>query len=571
MSIPFTWKQFERFWYILSLMVILVGLPFSKLLLSIGQFMMAGGWIVERFDALKWLSGMQSRSKTRAFLMALPLALSLLLTGIAKGFRDFSRNRPALLFASIMLLHLIGLIWTTDFSYALKDLRTKIPLLLLPLFISTSGPFGKNAFYRLMFLFVLAVLVRSLFNTWLITTHHFVDIREVSHNISHIIFSLMLSLSIYTLIFLLFKKQLITVWQKGLLFLILVWLCVYIIRSQSFTGLSITLITLMIMVPVLIFKTRKRWLQITLGLGILLVTAGLFLALRSVVSDYYHVNPTDFSKLEKTTSRGNPYINNTYSRQTENGNYLWIYIQWDEMRTTWNRRSRIPFDSLNLRSGPIAYTVVRYLSSKGWRKDADAVEKLTQEEISAIEKGVANHIFLKEYGVRGRIYEFIWGYDNYRETGNPTGSTLMQRLEFWKASVGIINDNWLIGVGTGDMNLAFRAQYEKMKTKLSPAQRWRSHNQFLSIFIGFGIFGFIWFLLALLLPPLMVHRYGDYFFMVFLIIGLSSMLTGDTIESQTGVSFIALFYSLFLFGRKEKEAVFQNDLTPEPHAKSISR
>jgi ABC-type Na+ efflux pump permease subunit len=54
----------------------------------------------------------------------------------------------------------------------------------------------------------------------------------------------------------------------------------------------------------------------------------------------------------------------------------------------------------------------------------------------------------------------------------------------------------------------------------------------------------------------MLRRYDDYFFLVFLIIALLSMLAGDTIESQTGVSFVAIFYTLFLFARKEKDAVF---------------
>ncbi len=554
-----TWTDFVRYWYILSLMVIVATLPFSKLLLSIGQFMMAGGWIVERFDEQKWWRRMRDESTGRAILVGVPLALSLMLSGIGRGFRSFFNNRAALVFTSVMLLHLVGLLWTTDFNYAFKDLRTKFPLLLLPLFLSTSGAFGKKAFYRFLFLFVLAVLVRSVFNTWMISIHHFIDIRDVAHNVNHIIFSLMLSLSIYVLVFFLLKRDLFLWWHKAIMLLVLGWLFAYLIISQSFTGLSVTLITLLIMVPVLILKTRNRGLKVILAAGILVITGAGFLFIHSIVTDYYQVNPVDLTKLDKTTSRGNPYINSTFATETENGNFLWIYVQWDELRSSWNQRSRIPFDSLNLKSGPIAYTVLRYLTSKGWRKDADAVERLTPEEISAIEKGIANHIFLKEFGVRGRIYEFLWGFDTYRETGNPTGSTLMQRLEFWKASIGIIKDHWLTGVGTGDMNLAFSAQYEKMHTKLEPGQRWRSHNQFLSIFIGFGIVGFIWFLCAILYPPVMLHRLDDYFFLVFLIISLVSMLTGDTIESQTGVTFFALFYALFLFARKEKDAIVEHD------------
>ncbi|MEI6683338.1 MAG: O-antigen ligase family protein [Bacteroidota bacterium] len=559
---PITLKQIFRYWYILSMMVIVVGLPFSKLLLSIGQFMMAGGWIVERFDGKRWMAAVKGMSTGRIILLAPVVAVSLFGAAIGRGFRDFSRNRAALLFASVLLLHVAGLLWTTDFNYAFKDLRTKLPLLLLPLFLSTTEAFGKKAFYAMMGLFILAVLTRSVFNTWLILTRHFVDIRDVSHNVSHITYSLLICMCLYTLVFFLFKRNLFPLWQRALILLVLGWLAGYLVLSQSFTGISVALITFFILIPVLIFKTRKLWLKISLAFGILAIATVGFFALRSIVRDYYHVNPVDYTKLEKTTSRGNPYIHNIYAARTENGYSIWIYYQEDELREAWNKRSRIPYDSLNLKSGPISFTIIRYLTSKGWKKDADAVERLTPEEVSAIEKGIANCIFLKEFGIRGRIYEFLWGYDNYIETGNPTGSTIMQRLEFWKASVGIIKEHWLWGVGTGDMNIAFRLQYEKMHTKLAPDQRWRSHNQYLSIFIGFGIFGFIWFLVSLFWPPVMLHRYGDYFFMVFLIISLMSMLTDDTIESQTGVSFFAFFYALFLFGRKENDAIIQHDIKP---------
>lgn len=550
---PITWKQFERYWYIFALGVTLASLPFSKLGLSIGLMMMTGGWIVERFDARKLLSIMAGRTSREVIIRMIPISVWLLFEGIAGGFKQFLKHKPALLFSSVFLLHILGLFITSDFDYAVKDLRTKFPLFLIPLILSTSESFDRKSFYRFMVLFILAVLVRSVYNTWMIGTDSFVDIREVSRNVSHIIFSLLLSLGIFTLLYFSVKNKYWTPWMRLLCILVLLWFFVYIILSQSFTGFSIILITLLILIPVLIFKTRNRWLKGGLLLIILIVTLGVFGIIRSIVQDYYRVNPVDMTKLEKVTSRGNPYIHNIYASQTENGNHLWIYIQWDEIRSAWNRRSAIKFDSLNKKNEPVAYTVIRFLTSKGWRKDADAVEKLTGDEIDAIERGVANVVFMQNLSIRGRIYEFLYGFDQYRETGNPTGSTLMQRLEFWKASIGIISEHWITGVGTGDMNIAFADQYEKMQSKLSPDQRWRSHNQFLSIFVGFGIFGLIWFLTAIFYPPFMLRRQDDFFVAVFLIIAVLSMITEDTIESQTGVTFIALFYSLFLFARKEKD------------------
>ncbi|MDD4602452.1 MAG: O-antigen ligase family protein [Bacteroidales bacterium] len=550
-----TEKQILRYWYIFSLCVIIVSLPFSKIGLSIGQFLMAAGWIVDRFETKRWREKHLKYSGFCKLTGGAYTALVLLFKGIWKGILQFFRHKPALIFSSIFLIHLAGLLITTDFDYALKDLRTKIPLFLLPLFLSTSGGFNRRDFHRIMMLFIAAILVRTLYNTGLIQTHHFIDIRDISRNVSHIILGLLISLSIFSLGYFSLQKHLFPGWLRTLFIIVLIWFLSYLIISQSFTGLAITLLILMILVPVMIFKTRNRWLKTGILISFLVVLCSLGLYFSNLVKEYYIIHPVDYSKLEPYSSRGNKYIHNINSLQTENGNYLWIYIQWDELRMEWNKRSNIPFDSLDKKKQPVAYTLVRFLTSKGWRKDADAVSKLSPLEIDAIEKGVTNEVFLKEFSIRGRVYEILWGYDNYVKTGNPTGSSLMQRLEFWKASLGIIKEHWLTGVGTGDMNIAFQQQYEKIQTKLAPDQRWRSHNQFLSIFIGFGIFGFLWFLFAFIYPILSLHWQDDFFVVVFMMIALFSMITEDTIESQTGVTFFAFFYSFFLFSRNKKESI----------------
>ncbi len=552
---PFTWRQFERYWYLFSIGVILASMPFSKLGLSIGQLMILGGWIVERMaireGTLRWLALPTGR---RAALF-LPLFLWYVARAILAGLKQFAANRAALVFTSIFALHLAGLLYTTDFSYAFKDLRTKLPILLLPVVFSTSEAFGRKAFYRFMLIFLAAVAVRSLFNAWLIAGHRYADIRDVSQNVSHIVFGLLLALGVYVLVFFILKRGWFRPWQRALFLVALAWLAAYLVISQSFTGVAVAVLTLLVLIPLLVLRTHRKRLRNILIAGFLAVNAALGFYLVNIVRDFYRVNPVDYKTVEMTTSRGNPYNHDYYNLEAENGNLLWLYVQWDELREAWNRRSDIPFDSLNRRGEPMHYTVVRFLNSKGWRKDADAVERLTPAEIAAVERGVANYLFLDRFSIRGRIYEFLWGFEHYRKTGNPSGSSVMQRIEFWRASAGIIRDHWLTGVGTGDMNLAFSEQYEKMNTQLEPGQRWRSHNQFLSILVGFGIFGLAWFLWAILWPARMLRRGNDYFFTVFIIILFLSMLTGDTIETQTGVSFFAVFYTLFLFARGERDDI----------------
>ena len=548
-------RQFIRAGYVVGIAATVASLPQSKLCLSIAQFILAGAFMLERYNVRRFNDFIKKNARWKVITWIVPYSLFLLFDSIIHGFKAFFRNKPAWVFSSIFLLHLVGLVFTSDFDYALKDLRTKIPIFILPLFISTSEAFGKRQFYWLMLLLTASVLVRTMINSWYLFHHYYIDIRDISKPVSHIIVALLISFTLYTIIYMIIRNRTFTWKIKAVLFIIFSWLVVFLILSQASTGIVVSIITGILLLIILVFKSRKRLVTAILLIFLFACTGGIFLYLHKTVHNYYSVSDIDTALLDHYTARGNRYIHYPKVHEKENGNIVYIYIQWDELRNAWNKRSRINFDSLDRKGQQIKYTVIRFLSSKGLRKDEEGVNRLTNEDIQHIENGVANVVYGKELSIRGKIFEILYGYDKYRETGDPTGSSLIQRLEFWRASIGIIKSNWLTGVGTGDMNEAFQQQYEKMHSKLGKDQRWRSHNQFLSIFVGFGIFGFIWFIFAILYPPIALRRFSDYFFLVFFIIIMLSMIPEDTIESQAGVTFFALFYSLFLFGKREVDPV----------------
>ena len=196
---------------------------------------------------------------------------------------------------------------------------------------------------------------------------------------------------------------------------------------------------------------------------------------------------------------------------------------------------------------------MRYITSKGYKKDANGVMKLSTNEIHLVEKGVADVRYTDDYLLRSRIYETIWEYRHYKMSADPSASSVFQRLEYWRASLEIIKDNTLFGVGTGDMNIAFDKQYKKMNSSLEMKWRLRSHDQYLSIAVGFGIIGLAWFLFSLLFPFYYSHVRKDYFYLIFFAILILSMITEDTIESQAGLTFFVFFNSLFLFVRKKEK------------------
>ena len=175
---------------------------------------------------------------------------------------------------------------------------------------------------------------------------------------------------------------------------------------------------------------------------------------------------------------------------------------------------------------------------------------LSDQDIRNIEHGIASVVYVDNPELYVRIYKIIWEYKRYQETHNPSGHSVMQRFEYWRAAGKIIERNWLTGVGTGDMDMAFQNEYNKMHSLLEPGFRWRSHNQFLAIFVAFGVFGLIWFIVTIVFPPLRMHKFHDYYYLTFFIIIILSMLTEDTIESQAGVTTYAFFSSFYLFAKK---------------------
>jgi len=218
-----------------------------------------------------------------------------------------------------------------------------------------------------------------------------------------------------------------------------------------------------------------------------------------------------------------------------------------ELKKEWNKRSKISYDSLDLKKNDIKYTLIRFLTSKGLFKDSSTVSGLSDKEIAAIEKGIANINYMKMFNPRARIKQIAWEINKYMHKGNPSGHSVIQRFEYWKASLGIIKENIMFGVGTGDVEIAFANEYEKTNSPLTKEWRLRSHNQFMAIAVAFGLIGLLWFLFSLVYPILKEKKLFNYFYMIFFMIALLSFLTEDTLETQAGVTFFAFFNSFLLF------------------------
>jgi O-antigen ligase len=90
--------------------------------------------------------------------------------------------------------------------------------------------------------------------------------------------------------------------------------------------------------------------------------------------------------------------------------------------------------------------------------------------------------------------------------------------------------------------------------------RLRAHNQYLAIGVGLGIPALLYFLLTLIYPLAERIRKRDILFLSFWLIFFISMFTEDTLETQAGATFAALFWSLFLFSGENRFSPRENQI-----------
>lgn len=509
--------------FVCALGCMVIAIPTSNYLMSLSQFFLAAVWLWDGFY-----------------------------TGIIQKFKIFFRNKVALILTSLFLLHLLGLIYTSDFQYACKDLRTKLPLIILPIMLCSMPLIRKKEFNFILLLYVATIFFGSMVSISYLFKYNFIDARELSPFISHIRFSLNVCLAIFILFYFIYKKEFYGKYSIILLPALTIWLTLYLFILKSLSGIIIFLIIDIIILIWFLFKNNNILFKITILIIIFLIPISFILYTYSIVHNYIKATPVNFSKLDKYTALGNPYTHDTINFGVENGRYAGIYISENELRTAWNKRSKLDFDGKDMKHQDLKFTLIRYLNSRNLRKDTHGLVSLSSQEIRYIEEGVANKDYIGKIGIKNRILQAYLGLNNYSITNDPNSSSFAQRIEYWKASSKLIKKNFWIGVGTGDMNVAFNQEYKDMKSQLDSRYQRRSHNQYLSIFVAFGLIGFSWFLITMILPGIIYPKQNAFLYFVFTSIILLSMLAEDTIESQAGVTFYAFFTAFLLFCKKEE-------------------
>lgn len=517
--------------YLLGLMMMAVGLTLSPFLMGMANFWLVLVWLVEALIPARH-SGLDLQSpKGRGF---------------KSKFSRFWHNKAAVLLVAFYLMHVVGLLWTTDFQYALKDLRVKLPILVLPLILSGMEPLDRKRFHLVMLVYVLSTFVATVFSSISYWRHDYEDVREISHFISHIRFCLNIVFCIAIICWYIVKSK-VTI-NRFLLFFLLLWFIYQIYIFESLSGYVILAAVAVVTLVCALLRWRKGkvWAAAIGVLAVVAVLSGV-VVMQHAIKPLLNVEPVDFSTLERETALGNTYWHDTIYNPVEDGKFVGLYYCKTEMQEAWSERSTMPFEGTTTNGESLEATLARYLTSKDLRKDAEGVKALTDEDIRNIEQGVANYNNWKHPGLRARLSSTLFEYNLYRRFNNPNGGSLSQRIEFTRASFHLIGQHPWFGVGTGDVLQAFSRAYDELQSPLNEEHRFRAHNQYLAIAVAFGLVGLAFFLFVLLYPWCACRKHRTYLYTVFIVIMTLSMLAEDTLETQAGASLFAFFEALLLF------------------------
>ncbi|MFN0032816.1 MAG: O-antigen ligase family protein [Flavobacteriales bacterium] len=514
MSMP-AWQKILTVLSLAGFVIVAAALPFSNWLMSFGCFWLAGAC------ALQWTTDVIEKKS------------------LSPRIRQFTQSTAAWLITSVFLLALVGMLWTDDSAFGLKDVRMKLPMLVLPVSIFTMRPLNARHYRIVLGTFLLSVVFAAivcLLIYWRFFNRVWTDVRDISVFISHIRFSLLIAVALiiafcYT-------------WPRGAIgkaFCVLYALpLLYLLYAlESITGFAVLLVVLAFLLYKLLRKSESRIKKVSISVLLIVIPCLSVAWLAHRACTYFDVSPV--SIYPKETALGGPYEHNLQYPLIEHGHYVMTHIAWSELYDAWQQRSIVHPDSMDARGNVLKGTLIRYAAARNLHKDHVGIMQLTNEDVRNIEAGFTSPDEMQTNAIARRIDRILFEYANFKAGGDANGHSVFQRLEFWRASWRIITKNIWTGVGTGDTKQAFAKEYELMQSTLTMENRLRGHNQYLTHWLTYGIVGVL-LLLAVLIWPLL--RSKNTLLSAFIIIAALSFLTEDTLETQAGVMFFSFFYCL---------------------------
>lgn len=458
----------------------------------------------------------------------------------------------ALFFVLLILLHMAYLPKGDDSSFALSDLRIKLPLLLVPVVFSSTPRLIRNEMYLVLYAFLAGAILACvtgfmLYLGWMETA--FIDTRQMGFFVSHVRLAILLSMG----------------------FVISLWL--FLSHSQNGPRLFSLLCALVIFCYLVLMQSPTAWFMLMWAGGValyrkitpnkkkmllagmlILVLGGIFgfdFLMKQYERKYFTASENTTLPNQFLTAGGHLYDHELIEDFAENGYMVGWYRCSHEYEKAWSMRSKIPINGRDAKGQHIRFTMLRYVTSKGLTKDSVGIYALTNEDIKCIEEGITNASFTQYDGVRYRLYQLAYEWMNFRKGGNPSGHSVVMRIFFWECAFHIIRQYPLLGTGMGNINHAYADTYTNIQSPLALPYRLRAHNQWITFCVCFGL------PLGILISGMMFYSFfakhkSPLLFVICWGMCLLSFFSEDTLESSVGASMCA-FAAMFFYYRMPQQ------------------
>lgn len=500
------------------------------------------------FLLLVVLAGSQSVSNFFMSGMEILLAVNWALEWDMRAKWDRARRSPLLwAFLVLMAVHLLWMLGSANTAYGWGDIFRKLPLLAIPLVVLTSRPLNRKQLTALLFAFVATVFVATVIGRIRLAVIPDLPYRQIVPFISHIRFAMNVCLALVVIAWFGIERSRrvakpYTDWLLWLMLVVSVLLVDFLFKIRSYTAFVMLFVTAVIMLAVYWKRIRSRVVAFGAFTLLLIVAAVALLVSVGMYNDYYTPVPLANDPLRPTTVNGNPYQHKDDGLM-ENGNYINNYICQAELEREWAKRSTMGLYDTTQNDYTVYPTLLRYLNALGTTKDSVGMTLLGDEDIRAIEHGIANPVYVSGSSLRKMYYVMFFEYECYRSFGAVKDFTMLQRFELWRNAWKVFRSNPLFGTGTGDVVDACHQQLADSQSPLQGTYK-HAHNQYLTFLVTFGIIGFAiitaFFVYALRRQRLL--RVPAV--LAFVCIVLISFITEDTLETLAGCVFSTLFLCL---------------------------
>ncbi|MBO7647530.1 MAG: O-antigen ligase family protein [Bacteroidales bacterium] len=497
--------------YVLCLTMLVVSLPLSHFLMGLSTFLLFLNWLAEWNWKEKW--------------------------------QRICNQKVGFVFAGLYLCLFWGLFHTQNWPNAWHELLVQLPLIFMPVLLTTSRPLTPKATRFILHSFMFSTLVCCVisWSYWLM--NDVVEMREISLFVDHIRFSLCVVLSFVLAVAFMTLSDSAGI-KRSLYGLLAVLFFVYAIFSHTLTGIIciLSIISCYAVWQLIVAPKKQKMLSVVvLSLIVILCTYLVIVTVQFFDDKDKIITTTE-------TASGNPYTFDTNS-PLENGHRIGYYVCHEELQKAWNLRS----DSA-LTEGR-ENVLIRYLNSKGLHKDYEALMSLEHKDIRNIERGIPNYLYLWNMDFRSTLYPTYFTISLYRCCGYIENSSLLERLELWKTSWKIFKRHPLLGVGIGDDKDELDAQLVADNSSIAHKKQRGCHNQILTFGLMCGLPMILYFIFMIAYPFVRMRKQVSFVYVGFVMMMLMSMVIEDTLGSQTGRLMFSVMLPLLLLYWPDQKAI----------------